>query len=197
MSEDDKTQKPEAGSGRKATIPPQQEILDVDLGRPNTAAGSRGGGGGASSSEPSPRQEQILQAYAANPIAAAVARALQVNERHVRRIVKKFPTQLNDIRQERHRERRERAEAREAKVHQWADDSIEQCLRQLDALAESTNQAVAIRALSMKLDLIRRMPPVVSTSIDLIEEFDRGLTVLLRDAVSAEDQAPQGELDHG
>ena len=164
---------------------------------PTDREASKGRRGGGTSAEPNPGQQEILLAYAEHPNAAAVARAMRSNERHVRRIVKKFPTQLDEIRRERHRERREKAEAREAKLHQWADDSIEQCLGQLDALTQSENQTVAIRALKLKLDLVLRMPPVLSTNIDLLEDFDRGLTVLLRDAESAEDQANQGERDHG
>ena len=163
---------------------------------PKDRQASKDGSGGAPSPEPTPRQEEILIAYAEHPNAAAVARALPSNEGHVRRIVKKFPTQLDEIRRERHRERRERAEAREAKLHKWADESIEQCLRQLDALTQSENETVALRAVNMKLDLVLRMPPVMS-NIDLLEDFDRGLTVLLRDAENAEDQANQGERDHG
>ena len=164
--------------------------------KPTDREASKGRRGGGTSAEPNPGQQEILLAYAEHPNAAAVARALRSNERHVRRIVDKFPTQLDEIRRERHRERREKAEAREAKMHKWADDSIEQCLGQLDALTQSENETVALRSLKLKLDLVLRMPPVMS-NIDLLEDFDRGLTVLLCDAENAEDQANQGERDHG
>ena len=108
---------------------------------------------------PSPRQEEILLAYVESPNAAAVDRAMRTNERHVRRIVKRFADRLDELRQERSREGRERAHARQAKTQDWADAALDESLRQLDALAASENEGVAIRAIKMKLDLSLRMPP--------------------------------------
>src|SRR5687768_15873207 len=102
---------------------------------------------------PSLRQEEILAAYLENPNAAAVGRALKTNERHVRRIVEQFAARLDELRHERDEERRERAYALEAKLQAWAEASLDESLRQLESLAGSPNEAVALRAVKTKIGL--------------------------------------------
>ena len=109
--------------------------------------------------EPSARQEEILKAYVENPNAAAVGRALKESERNVRRMVKRFEDRLGELRHERDREGRERASARQAKAQDWADAALPESLSQLDSLAASENEGVALRAIRIKLDLALRMPP--------------------------------------
>jgi hypothetical protein len=102
---------------------------------------------------PSPRQQGILAAYAENPNAAAVARALKTNERHVRRIAKQFPDRLDERRRQLDDDRLERARARRAKIQDWSDATLDELLRRLDELAASSNEGVALRAIRLKLDL--------------------------------------------
>jgi hypothetical protein len=109
--------------------------------------------------EPSARQEEILKAYVESPNAAAVSRALKESERNVRRVVKRFEDRLRELREERNREGRERAHARQAMAQEWADAALAESLSQLDSLAVSKNEGVALRAIQMKLDLALRMPP--------------------------------------
>lgn len=127
---------------------------------------------------PNPRQEEILAAYAQTPIAAAVGRAFRTNERHVRRVVKRFPERLDELRRERDQEQRERADARRAKVQDWADASLDETLRQLDSAAAGANASVALSAIKMKLGLALDLPPAtaVPTEIDrALEEDERRL----------------------
>lgn len=127
---------------------------------------------------PNPRQEEILTTYAQTPNAAAVGRALRTNERHVRRIVEAFPERLDELRRERDQEQRERADARRAKVHDWADASLDETLRQLDSAAAGANASAALSAIKMKLSLALDLPPAtaVPTHLDrALEEDERRL----------------------
>ncbi len=124
-----------------------------------------------SNGDPTLAQERVLAAYLEHPNAAAVARALHVSERNVRRILKRFAVPLAEMSRERDQERLLRAEAREAKVQAWADTSLDESLARLDALAGSAKDATALRAIKMKIALALREPR--STSLPSI--LDRGL----------------------
>jgi hypothetical protein len=149
----------------------------------STVAGNRddsqsGRDAGSPRNGPNPRQEEILTAYAQTPNAAAVGRALRTNERHVRRVVKGFPERVDELRRERDQEQRERADARRAKVQDWADASLDETLRQLDSAAAGANASVALSAIKMKLGLALDLPPAtaVPTQIDrALEEDERRL----------------------
>jgi hypothetical protein len=148
---------------------------------------------------PSPRQEEILSTYADNPNAAAVGRALGTNERHVRRVVEEFEGRLDELLHERDQERRQRSRAREAKVHAWADASLDESLRRLDSLAVSANESIALRAIKMKLDLALRVPTATSRLVDT--EISRALENMERDLArriaQIEFGAPDEDADHG
>jgi hypothetical protein len=102
---------------------------------------------------PTTRQRDILEAYLANPNAAAVERATGTDERHVRRLVKQFADYLEVERQVRYAERFARESARLARIQDWIDDTLEDDLRRLDELAASKTEGVALRALKAKFEL--------------------------------------------
>jgi hypothetical protein len=120
---------------------------------------------------PTSRQQQILDAYFEGPNAAAVARALRVSERNVRRIVQQFDDLLVERRQQRFEERLQRIDARHARTQVWADSTLGEALDRLDELAASKNEGVALRATRMKLDIALLAPP--TASIPQTSEADR------------------------
>lgn len=132
--------------------------------------------------EPTLRQQQVLSAYLEDPNAAAVGRELHVSERNVRRLVERFADRLGEMSRERDQERRLRADAREAKVQIWADGSLEDSLQRLDALAESSNDGTALRAIKLKIELALRAPRATTLPSNLdrdLERAERGLSARL------------------
>jgi len=122
---------------------------------------------------PNVRQDEILNAYLDNPNAAAVARSLKTNDRHVRRLVKQFADVLEERRRERLERRQERADARLARSEALADAMLDSALQRLNQLSESSNESIAIRAVRIKLDLALRRPPTnlsTGTAIDVALE---------------------------
>jgi hypothetical protein len=130
----------------------------------------RGGG-------PTVRQERILAAYARRPNAAAVARELGTNERHVRRLVDRFAERLSEIRHEMEDDRREQLRMREQVLLEWVQRSLETDLSRLDTLTSSADDGVALRALKLKFELSMRLPDMVAR---LTTEFDGELVRLER-----------------
>jgi hypothetical protein len=110
----------------------------------------------SSTGEPTHQQQMILDAYFANPNAAAVARELRKSERNVRRIVERFADLLRERGRQQDAERHARAAARQAKFDDWLDHGLEGALRRLDALTTSENDSVALRAIRLMLDLAMR-----------------------------------------
>jgi exonuclease VII large subunit len=159
----------------------------------------QGEGGSPRHTGPSQRQEDILVAYVDNPNAAAVGRALRTNERHVRRLLKRFEDRLEELRHERNRERIQRTYARETKVDDWADASLDESLSRLDSLAASTNESVALRAIREKLKLALRAPQVMSKTGP--SEIDLALQAKERDLArrisEIEIDAADEETDRG
>jgi hypothetical protein len=104
--------------------------------------------------EPTFAQRKILDLYVDLPNAAAVSRQSDQSERNVRRIVEKFGDYVEDKWQAREAEHLRRDSARTSKVEGWLDESLDDLLRRLDALAGSANEGVALRAIKMKLDML-------------------------------------------
>jgi hypothetical protein len=118
------------------------------------AAATNGTNG--STGEPTLQQQLVLDAYFANPNAAAVARDLRKSERNVRRIVETFADLLRERRREQDAERRPRAGARQARIDDWVDRGLDETLKHLDALTTSEIGGVAIRAIKLTLDIAMR-----------------------------------------
>jgi hypothetical protein len=112
------------------------------------------GGEQRSAKQPSVRQERVLDKYYETPNAAAVARDLDMSERQVRRIVEKHRPELNKRRDRDDREITERTIARRSRIADWADEAQQQNLDALDALLESGEETVRLRAVKMRQDLI-------------------------------------------
>ena len=159
----------------------------MDSGDPELSRGS------SRVKEPSGRQEEILVTYVENPNAAAVGRALRTNERHVRRILKRFPDRLDELRRQLDEERLEKARARQARTQDWADARLDADLQRLDELAGSSNEGVALRAIKMKLVLALRAPS--PRSIPKVSDLDRALLSVERGLVRRIDEVRWAELD--
>lgn len=116
---------------------------------------------------PSDRQEQILRAFAWAGNAAAVGRELKTNEGHVRRLARKFPDRLDELRRERDQERREHADAREARLQERVDPLLDAALARLKDLIPSAQDPVAVRAIKLAIDLAVRVPAPMSAPTEL------------------------------
>jgi hypothetical protein len=147
--------------------------------------------------EPNARQEEILQAFALTPNAAAVGRALRTNERHVRRVLKQFPERVDELCRERDQERRERAEARKAKVQEWLDESLDGDIARLDTLVANASDSVALSAIKLKFHIALIVPPAPSAPSEIeraLEELERGLAHRISETeVGVEEQEGEGE----
>ena len=113
---------------------------------------------GSGSKSPSDRQEEILRAYAWTGNAAAVGRELNTNEGHVRRLTRQFPERLEDLRLERDHERREKADAREARLQAMVDPVLDGALTRLQAIVTSADDRIAVSAIKLAFDLALRVP---------------------------------------
>ena len=102
-------------------------IRTIREGEVQMSAARKAGLQGDRSVVPNVSQDEILNAYLDNPNAAAVARLLKTNERHVRRVVKQFADVLEERRRERLELRQERADARMARSEALADAMLELC----------------------------------------------------------------------
>jgi nitrogen fixation/metabolism regulation signal transduction histidine kinase len=122
------------------------------------SAPSRGRKEGSGSKSPSDKQEQILRAYAWAGNAAAVGRELGTNEGHVRRLARQFPERLEELRRERDQERREKADAREARLQVIVDPVLDAALTRLQAIVTSADDRVAVPAIKLAIDLALRVP---------------------------------------
>ena len=132
---------------------------------------SEGGKDGSESKTPSDRQLEILRAYVWTGTAAAVCRELGTNERHVRRLVDQFPEALEELRRERDQERREKADAREARLQALVDPVLNAALTRLQAIVTDADDRVAVSAIKVAFDLALRVPaPTYAPS-----ELDRAL----------------------
>jgi hypothetical protein len=105
---------------------------------------------------PTVAQRRILDAYFAKPNAAAVARELGVSERNVRRVCHRFSDELRERSRRRDAERVARADARQAKIEDWADRVLDETLTRPNELAASENAGVAIRAIKLMLEIAMR-----------------------------------------
>jgi hypothetical protein len=150
---------------------------------------------GARSKPPTLRQQAILDEYVQRPNAAAVARALATNERHVRRLVEQFPDYLEDVRRRRDDERLERIRARQARVQDWADAVMEMALRRLDELASSDNHNVALRAIDKMLDLA--LPASSGVPLRVNTELDRALESRKGDLARRLDEIEATAVENG
>jgi hypothetical protein len=157
---------------------------------PSVASATNGRNG--STSEPTQQQQLLLDAYFANPNAAAVAREHRKSERNVRRIVETFADLLHERRRQQDAERRARADARRAKIDDWADRGLDETLQHLDALMTTETEGVAIRAIKLKLDIAMRGvdPPAVFSADSGIDAMrlakERELVLQLR-AIDADE----------
>jgi hypothetical protein len=114
--------------------------------------------GEPSTKEPSLRQQKVLDAYFRYPVAAAVARELDMSERQVRRIVEEFADHLEARRAQRDGEITARADARLAHLQDWADAAQRQNLLVLDQLISSEDDGIRLRAVKARQDLIDKLP---------------------------------------
>jgi sirohydrochlorin ferrochelatase len=112
------------------------------------------GDAGESAVGASLREQKVIDLYYRVPIAARVAQELGLSERHVRRIVEKRRPELNRRRDRDEREIAERTFARRSGIADWADGAQQQNLDALDALLESGEETVRLRAIKMRQDLI-------------------------------------------
>lgn len=157
------------------------------------AASSRKKGSG--SKDPSDRQQQILLAYVRSGNAAAVGRELGTNEGHVRRLARQFPDQLDELRRERDLERREQADAREARLQGLVDPLLDAALTRLKDLIASTHDPSAVRGVKLAFDLALRVPAPVYAPSELdrtLAEDERKTARLL---VQIEEEMEEGAQD--
>jgi hypothetical protein len=122
----------------------------------NSSVASATNGRNGPTGEPTQQQGLLLDAYFANPNAAAVAREYHKSERNIRRIAETFADLLHERRRQQNAERQATADARRAKIDDWVDGGLDETLRRLDALATSETEGVAIRAIKLTLDIAMR-----------------------------------------
>jgi hypothetical protein len=75
---------------------------------------------------------------------------MEVSDKTVRNLAKKFASYLEAKREARDAERLERALARTTRVQTWLDDTLDDDMRRLDELTKSWNDNVALQALRTK-----------------------------------------------
>ena len=134
--------------------------------------------------QPTLRQQRVLDEYYELANAAAVARNLGMSDRQVRRIIDDFRPLLDDRRYRERREIAERAAARQAKVAAWAHVAQQENLEALDVLVRSPDEAIRLRAIKLRQDVIDHvMPPTAPMSeldVELIDREREALETLRR-----------------
>jgi hypothetical protein len=120
--------------------------------------------------EPSLQQQRVLDAYYERPNAAAVARDLDMSDRQVRRIVEEFRPRLEERRDRERREIVERGAARRAKLAAWAEIAQRENLEALDVLVRSPEEAIRLRAVKLRQDVIDHLmpPPAPMSDLELV-----------------------------
>jgi hypothetical protein len=114
------------------------------------------GAPGSALTGPTREQRRVLDALVEHPNAAAVARALGVSERNVRRIRDRFSEELQERWRRRDEEGRALADARRYRIEAWLDASLDRAMDELDALLTSANESIRLRAAKTRIDLALR-----------------------------------------
>lgn len=127
--------------------------------------------GEAGAKQPTLRQQRVLDKYFEMPNAAAVARDLGMSDRQVRRIVDDHRQLLDERRHREKREIGERAAARQAKVAAWAYVAQDDNLEALDVLVRSPDEAIRLRAIKVRQDVIDHVIPPPAPMYELDAEL--------------------------
>jgi hypothetical protein len=127
-------------------------MMMADTARKHSTASPRDRSKITRKDEPTREQQKVLDAYFQNPNAAQVGRDLGVSERNVRRIRDRFQEQLEERWRQRDAEEQARADARRRRVEEWVDAGLDRAMHQLDALLESQNESIRLRAAKLRID---------------------------------------------
>jgi hypothetical protein len=111
---------------------------------------------GALTKGPSLQQQRVLRLYFENPNAAAVARAMEVSERNVRRLVGRFSRILEEWQHDQDMERLARLSARAATVEEWADSILPGTLARLGELVSGAEEPIVLQAIRATLQIALR-----------------------------------------
>jgi hypothetical protein len=102
-------------------------------------------------------------------------------------------TRASERRRQQDAERQARAGARRAKIDDWIDQDLVRTLQRLDALTNSENESIALRAIRMKLDIaIGKVnpAPVLSSDPEIDAIYQAKERELLEQLVAADAGGP-------